>query len=188
MTKLQTCIMQADFKKFFKMFFIISLILVIAGSVAVGISFRQQIAETVQYARINEHVGGLENAFITEPTLSAVIILAVFACVCCVIFAVYWLSVAACLYQTAIFSGMHGFLWFILGICGNIFAAVLFIFARSILRKQCAVCGSWQSTTSRFCTDCGAELFAKCPICGASRERGEQYCSSCGTALKERET
>jgi hypothetical protein len=50
---------------------------------------------------------------------------------------------------------------------------------------KCPDCGKENSSTSKFCSSCGAKLNKKvnCSQCGNTIEPGAQFCSQCGTKV-----
>ena len=48
---------------------------------------------------------------------------------------------------------------------------------------NCANCGSENSSSAKFCQECGATLAAGCPTCGFVNAPGAKFCSECGTGL-----
>lgn len=129
-----------------------------------------------------------EHTPITKPSLGAKIILCAFVCLCCLIFVTYWLIIAAWLYQAAVLADMNGFLWLLAGTCGNLFAVILFILVRSVIRKKCSACGQWKQVKAKYCVHCGTQLYEKCPACGEMCANGDQYCSACGNRLHDAES
>nr|WP_217936466.1 zinc ribbon domain-containing protein [Enterocloster clostridioformis] len=129
-----------------------------------------------------------EHIPITKPSFGAKIILCAFVCLCCLIFVAYWLIIAAWLYQAAVLAGMNGFLWLLAGACGNLFAVILFILVRNVIRKKCSACGQWQQVKAKYCAHCGTQLYEKCPACGEMCANSDQYCSACGNRLHDAES
>lgn len=120
---------------------------------------------------------------LTEPSTGAKVVLGVFGLICFAVFAVYWLAVAAWLYQAAEKAGFHGILWLMLALASNLFAAVLFILLRSFLTSKCGACGTWQDKKRKYCTVCGAAMHRTCPGCGTECKSGDSYCHGCGKKL-----
>lgn len=126
-----------------------------------------------------------EHIPITKPSFGAKIILCAFVCLCCLIFVVYWLIIASCLYQAAVLADMNGFLWLLAELCGNLFVAILFILVRSVIRKKCVACEKWQQVKANYCAYCGTQLYEKCPVCGEMCANSDQYCFVCGNRLHD---
>lgn len=101
--------------------------------------------------------------------------------------AAFWLLIAAWLYQAAVKSDMNGMLWLILGLAGNVYAAVLFVVIRSFIRKKCPSCGHYQPAKMHWCTKCGTAMKKKCPKCGADCGIDEAFCHACGNKMEENE-
>lgn len=97
-------------------------------------------------------------ASVTRPSTTAVVSMGVTALLCGLLALAFWLLVAAWLYQAAVLSDMSGPLWGVLGLMGNVFAAILFAIHRSFLRKKCPDCGAGCAADARFCSTCGVEL------------------------------
>lgn len=121
-----------------------------------------------------------ENIRISEPSVPAKIAVGVTGLLCTLAAVIYWLLIAAWLYKAAVLSGMNGLLWFILGLCGNLFAAILFHLVRSFKRQKCSSCGHYSSTAAKYCAECGAALTGKCPECGETVHPDDKFCPSCG--------
>lgn len=215
MDKLKNKILQTDFPKFWKRFLPSALVLLLIGGIAAGISLRPQISEAYAYAQQLESSGShsgtdrqegaageggpqdrehdhwkedfFENAPISEPSLGVKLLLVVYALVCCLILAVYYLAFAAWLYQAGTAAHMCGPLWLLAGLLGNLAAGVLFLFLRSIFRRKCTACGQWLQPKARFCVHCGKALYARCPACGKECSTAELYCAACGHSLREAE-
>jgi class 3 adenylate cyclase/tetratricopeptide (TPR) repeat protein len=49
----------------------------------------------------------------------------------------------------------------------------------------CASCGADNSSSARFCSECGAPLQRTCPACGFEQPAGATFCSNCGIALRD---
>ncbi len=48
---------------------------------------------------------------------------------------------------------------------------------------SCPSCGTENPIGKRFCSDCGASLFATCGTCGAPSEPGKRFCGDCGSPI-----
>ncbi len=48
----------------------------------------------------------------------------------------------------------------------------------------CLQCGEPVAASGRYCSLCGAELYARCPRCEQAREAGDQSCRTCGFDFK----
>ena len=200
MNKIKQKIMQTNFTKAFKRLLIAALCVAILGGGASVFLLRTQIGEIVSYARQEEmredekdsqtESGGLhgeekdgkeqhdKEAYDKEPHGNEHGDL-----LCLLAGVAFWLLIAAWLYQSAVLSKMHGLIWFFLGLCGNLAAVVAFLLIRSLIRKKCDACGSYQTMKAQYCVQCGAVLTVKCPECGANNEKGNHYCHNCGSSL-----
>ncbi len=127
-------------------------------------------------------LGGL---MMTEADDDVMAILGLYGALCLLLFAIYWIAVAACLYQRARVSKMNGLLWLLLGLLGNVMAALAFVVIRSFIRQKCPECGSWQMAGRWYCTQCGAETGRSCPECGDLCGLDDKYCSRCGKSFDE---
>ncbi|MBP3038867.1 zinc ribbon domain-containing protein [Bacillaceae bacterium Marseille-Q3522] len=210
MNKLQSKIMNMDFKKTAKRFIVLSLIIVIVGGILTGLMFRTQISEAITYhqtyensrenrmqeetTRYNEEYredGQWEHGFekadffesvpFTVPTVGAQIVLFTYAVLCALIGLVYWLLVMAWLYQAAFRASMNRTLWTILGLFFNLAAVVAFLIVRS-LQTVCPSCGTYQKAGA-FCRACGVPLQIKCTECGVLADGKDKYCSNCGKQI-----
>lgn len=123
-------------------------------------------------------------ASISRPSTAAVVSMGVTALLCGLLAFAFWLLVAAWLYQAAALSAMSGPLWGVLGLLGNVFAAVLFVIVRSFLRRKCPACGRWQNREAIYCSACGSAMGRKCPDCGAGCPADARFCSACGAKLE----
>lgn len=204
-------VMQTNFSKFFRRFIIAAIVAVLVSGIAAGVALRPQIHEIIAHEQTavktdtydtaqqqtfewddaqtpgdwNEHHAAWKELQLAEPTTGAKVAAGLFGVICVVVFAVYWLTIAAWLYQAAVNTGFHGFLWFLLALVGNLLAVILFLLLRSFLRKQCGSCGKWQSRWSDYCSACGARLTQTCPHCGATCTPNARYCHNCGKPLQE---
>lgn len=209
MNKIREKVMQTNFTKALKQLIIVALCVAVLGGGASAFLLRTQIGEAVTYVQQEEKSGDeydgqkeygnwhgdnrerydkerpdLENV-ITRPSTAAKAAIGVTGMLCFLIGIVFWLLVAAWLYQAAVLAGMHGFLWLLLGLGGNVGAAVLFLLVRSLIREKCAACGSYQSVKAQYCTKCGAALSQKCPQCGAVCDKDDRFCHSCGKSFEQ---
>lgn len=203
MDKLKNKVLEINFPKFFRRFFSLALVVLLLGGIGAFFLLRTQIYEGVTFVRqraarsewLNDgneahhlekrdFLGALP---ITRPSFGAKLYLAGLAGLAGLMFGVYWLMAAGWLYQAAVLAHMHGFLWFLLGLCGNLFAAAAFLFLRSFARKECPACGKWLPTRAKFCLHCGERLYTRCPACGKENDAWEHYCPACGQALQETE-
>ncbi len=121
-----------------------------------------------------------ENIHITEPSVAAKITIGITGLFFALAALVFWLLIAAWLYKAAVLSGMNGFLWFLLGLGGNVFAAILFNLVRSFKCQKCFSCGCYSSAAAQYCTKCGAALTLRCPECGEIMQKSDRFCQSCG--------
>jgi len=121
---------------------------------------------------------------ITAPTPGALIAVGITGLLLMVFLFLYWLLVAAWLYQAAVLSDMNGVLWLTAGLVGNVFAAVLFGLVRSFIRVKCPSCGSYQRTETQYCTKCGAAFRKSCEGCGADCALDDKFCHACGKCVK----
>lgn len=125
MDKVKTKIIETDYFKFFKVFIPLSVIFMTAGA-AMG-----ELAVPVH-------------------SVEAFIFIVAYGGVCLLIMGIYWLAVAAWLYKKGEEAQMHGLLWLVLGLSGNVFAAVLFFIVRALYARSAlnAADGSLQSVGS----------------------------------------
>jgi membrane protease subunit (stomatin/prohibitin family) len=56
--------------------------------------------------------------------------------------------------------------------------------AQAAAGRPCPKCGSGNSATAKFCSECGASLQPHCQECGKPVEPGAKFCPECGKALK----
>lgn len=213
MNKIREKIMRTNFAKALKRLLILALcVAVLGGSVSVFL-LRAQIGEAVTYVQQQEEKRGDENDgrrevedwskediknreryekerpdwenAITRPSAAAKAAIGITGILCLLIGISFWLFIAAWLYQAAALAGMHGFLWFLLGLGGNAGTAVIFLLARSLIRKKCESCESYQPVKAQYCTKCGAVLSVKCPHCGGIGGKNDQFCRDCGKSFKQ---
>lgn len=50
---------------------------------------------------------------------------------------------------------------------------------------KCSNCGTLNSDTARFCSNCGSPLDLKCPNCGTPHAPGAKFCQNCGHRLDQ---
>lgn len=209
MTKIWNKIMKTNFSKKLKEFVIGALcILLISGGTTVFL-LSPQIAEVItnvqewhgnkddyRYETGNEESdyreGGkehhkeddvFENIHISGPSVPAKIAVGVTGLLCALAAVTFWLLIAAWLYKAAVLSGMNGLLWFILGLCGNLFAVMLFNLVRSFIRQKCSSCGHYSLLAAKYCAECGAALTEKCTECGESVHPDDKFCPACGKQM-----
>lgn len=136
--------------------------------------------------RGNEEHDFFDQMTVTAPTPAALTAAGLTGLLLMLFLFLYWLLVAAWLYQSAVLSNMNGMLWLIAGLIGNVFAAVLFGLVRSFVRVKCPSCGSCQHTKTQYCTKCGAALRESCESCGADCAPDDKFCHTCGKKLHEK--
>lgn len=122
---------------------------------------------------------------ITMPSPAALIAVGITGLLVWVLMILYWLCVAAWLYQAAVLSGMNGLVWLMAGLIGNIFAAALFLLVRNFVRVKCPSCGSFSHIKTQCCTACGTAFHENCENCGADCAAGDKFCRACGKKLHE---
>ena len=199
MNKLQRKIKDASYGKIFKWWLILGLCAALLGGGLSAVLLKPQISEAVAAVRLMEEEDqpetrreeekqghlkrhNLEALNISEPSTAAKVTVGITGVLALLFGAFYWLLVAAWLYSAAEHARMHGLLWGLLGLGGNLFAAVLFAVVRSLLRSRCPSCGTWQKHTA-YCSDCGAGMERICPKCGAKNELNDCFCPVCGQKL-----
>ena len=199
MDKVREKVLKTDFTKFFKSFFILAILVMILGGIGIGITFHTQISETFNALQKGEfHFGEMEKPYygeygeeaglslfsdITRPSAGAVTVVLLYGGIAMILLLLFWIAVAACLYQRGIRSGMNGFLWLLCGLAGNLLAIPAFLLVRSLTRQKCHICGHWQVKKRWYCTECGAEINRNCSECGELCEIHDKYCSRCGREL-----
>lgn len=209
MKNLRERIMVASFGKLLKRWIIAALCVAFLGGGVSAALLAPQIRETISavqtvhqqkgqwehdfprdgHDREEEHKDRFEaedifRASVTRPSAAAVISMCATALLCGLLDLSFWLLVAAWLYQAAALSSMSGPLWGVLGLMGNVFAAVLFVIVRSFLRRKCPTCGRWQNREAAYCSACGNALSRNCPKCGAGCPADARFCSACGVKLE----
>lgn len=208
MNKMKRRVMQTNFGRTIKRFLILAVCAVVLSGGISAFLLRTQIGEIASYAWQEEvrdewQEGTLESdglhgedfwreeertdlaKVITRPSAAAIAAACVTGVILLLAGAVYWLLVAAWLYQAAVLAKMHGMVWFLLGLCGNLAAVAVFLLLRSLIRKKCGECGSYQPVKAAYCAACGAGLTVKCPECGIVCEKDARYCRNCGKSLSE---
>lgn len=135
--------------------------------------------------RYREEHDFFENMVVTKPTIAAIITVGATAFCGFLLLLLFWLLVAAWLYQAAVRSGMNGLLWMAAGMVGNVYAAVIFLLVRSFTRKKCHSCDVFLPRKTQHCPKCGAAMREKCENCGADCASGDQFCHLCGKQLHE---
>ena len=210
MKKLQEKIMRASFGKLLKRWVIAALCVTLLGGGVSAALLSPQIRETITAVQtIHQQKDQWEHDFpgdghdreeenrerfeaedvfrasITRPSTAAFISMSVTALLCGLLALSCWLLVAAWLYQAAVLSGMSGPLWGVLGLCGNVFAAVLFVIVRSFLKKKWPACRRWQAKKTAYCAACGSAMSQKCPNCGVHCPVDSRFCPVCGVKLED---
>lgn len=209
MSKIHEKIMKVQFAKSLKKLIILAVCVMLLGGGISAVMLRQQIGEVVSNAKQWEqkkendgenyegdrrqegegrHRGEddfFENMVVTKPTTAAVITVGLTAFCGFLFLALFWLLIAAWLYQAAVRSGMNGLLWLAAGMIGNIYAAAMFLLIRSFIRIKCPACGVFLSAKVQHCPKCGAVIHETCADCGENCAPGDQFCHTCGKRLHE---
>lgn len=126
-----------------------------------------------------------ENMVVTTPTTEAFIAVGITIFCGFVFLLLFWILIAAWLYQAAVRSGMNGLLWLAAGLIGNVYAAVIFLLVRSFIRIKCPSCGAALPKKTEHCPQCGKAIREKCKNCGEICAAGDQFCRACGKKLHE---
>lgn len=203
MKNLKNRVMAWDFKRIAKQFVLIALCVVVIGGAVSGVLLQPQIREAISLEQTEKyeimpidpmvrqdhshqawqgHEHDLAWAQITEPSVPVKAAIGAIGTLCVVLGVVYWLLVAAWLYQASARADLYPLLWFLLGLAGNLAAVVLFLAVRSLRCVPCRACGRWQAA-GQFCRWCGSPMTDECPACGASVRLNDRYCRICGTEL-----
>jgi len=185
----------ANYAKLFKWWLILGICAGLLGGGLSALLLRPQIQEAIVAEQARESTPETartegerhgehhwEELAVSEPSTAAKVAVG-FTAAAAILFAVCcWLFFAGWLFQQAERSHMHGLLWGLLALGGNVFAAVLFFLVRSFSRRKCAGCGTWQRKGS-FCRNCGHKLILVCPGCGGKCAVEDRFCGSCGASL-----
>ena len=143
------------------------------------------------YARWNEREDrrGEDDFFdsmvLTKPTTAAVVTVGITIFFGYLFLFLFWLLIAAWMYQAAMRSGMSGLIWLAAGIIGNVYAAAVFLLVRSFIRTKCPSCGAFIPKKTQYCPKCGVAMNKRCENCGESSKYGNQFCHACGKQLYE---
>lgn len=212
MEKITTKIMQINFPKRLKQLLLTALCVALLGGGLSAFLLKDQISEVVSSVRSlhesedscraeagntatdscrapqekHHEEDEFEGLHMTEPSGVAKAAVGITGLLCMLAAAIYWLLIAAWLYKSAVLSDMNGFLWFLLGLCGNLFAAILFYLVRSFLRIKCSSCGHYASKAAKYCPACGAALIKTCAECGETVCTNDKFCPSCGKQMPMR--
>lgn len=192
MSKIHEKVMKADFAKSLKRLIIIAVcVMLLGGGTSAAVLASQlggaasaicQREQVVEEYRGDEH-DFLDNMTITGPVVGALITLGLTALLESLFLLLFWLLVAAWLYQAAVRSGMNGLLWLAVGLAGNVFGAAAFLLARSFIRIKCPSCGAFLPVKAQYCPKCGAAVYEKCADCGEACAVDDTFCSACGKPL-----
>ena len=121
---------------------------------------------------------------ITPPSTGAFVGLGILGAIGLAFGIVYWLLIAAWLYQAATKAKMNRIVWCIAGLICNLAAVVVFLIVRSIVRITCGNCGTVQKR-QEFCSHCGAVLERKCDVCMSKLGPDDEFCGRCGKQCGE---
>ena len=191
-------ILQMKFGKLVKRLTILSLCVVLLGGILSVVLLQPQISQFTSAVQQTEQMDGFREepshdwegwddaTDITEPTLPVKAALLAIAAIFCLMFAVWWLLVPAWLYQASYRAQMNTLLWPLLGLIWSLWGLLLFLVIRSLLRRRCDSCGTWQRKGS-YCRTCGTRFYTNCPNCGADCTSSDQFCSRCGSSLRSTE-
>ena len=212
MSRIEEKIMNMNFKKFFIRFILIAAAAVLLGGAALWAGLQDQISETEGYYRELENDDNGEGQESRQNQQGAArtenrgehrdygddnhdwegfinlsdegeAAVGAYMGLCLLVFGIYWLSVAAYLYQKAAKCRMNELFWLFVGLGFNLAGVAAFFITRRFTRQRCRECGLWQIRERRFCADCGAEMNIGCPECGNLCSHEDKYCSSCGNSL-----
>lgn len=194
MNTIKQKILKTDFKKFFRTFIPLTLILSLCGAAAAGLSLRPQISEDLSYDHMLDgqiHHPGLDGEwkdifFASDPGMGVKILLLTLTVCFLLLMAVYWFSTAAALYKSAVSAGMNGPLWGAAALALNLAAVIIFIITRSFMRQRCPSCGKWQPIDFEYCSECGEHLVKKCRQCDCACGFGDKFCKNCGSLLNDK--
>lgn len=204
MSKIHEKVMKADFAKSLKrlIIFAVCVMLLGGGTSAVVLAtqiggaasaIRQREQDVEEYRGHGDREGKegdgwdehdfLDNMTITGPVVGALITLGLTALLESLFLLLFWLLIAAWLYQAAVRSGMNGLLWLAVGLAGNVFGAAAFLLARSFTRIKCPSCGACLPVKAQYCPKCGVALYEKCADCGEACAVDDTFCRACGKPL-----
>lgn len=125
----------------------------------------------------------LDNMTITGPVIGALITLGLTVFLESLSLFLFWILVAAWLYQAAVHSGMNGLVWLVAGLAGNVFGAIIFLLVRSFIRVKCPICGAFLQVKTQYCPKCGTAMYEKCADCGEGCAVDDTFCRACGNPL-----
>lgn len=193
MVKIHEKVMRADFAKSLKRLIIFAIcVMLLGGGASVALlvpqigqaatAIRQREQDGEEYRGDGEH-DFLDNMTITPPVAGALITLGVTALCGSLSLFLFWILVAAWLYQAAVRSGMNGLVWLTVGLACNVFGAIVFVLVRSFVRIKCPSCGAFQPIKTQYCSKCGASMYEKCADCGEGCAVGDTFCRACGKPL-----
>lgn len=190
MPKIHEKIMQVNFAKSLKKLVLIFVCVSLLGGGLSAAMLRPQIKEGIKNVHEWERDDGhdfFDEEMIPRPAAAALITVGITGLLLSVFLFLFWVLVAAWLYQAAVLSDMNGLLWMIAGLVGNIFAVAAFLAVRSIIRTKCPSCGNFQPVKTLFCEKCGSAIYKICVSCGASCGTNDKFCSTCGEKLHKKE-
>ncbi|MDD3228974.1 MAG: zinc ribbon domain-containing protein [Oscillospiraceae bacterium] len=213
MNKLQSKIMNMDFKKTAKRFIVLSLIIVIGGGILTGLMFRTQISEAITYHQTYENSrenwiqkdneentkynedyredGRWEHGFEKADFFESVQ------------FTVPTVGAQIVLFTYAALCALIGLVyWFLvmawlyqaafrasmnrtLWTILGLFFNLAAVIAFLIVRSMQTVCPSCGTyqKAGAFCRACGVPLQIKCIECGVLADGKDKYCSNCGKQI-----
>jgi RNA polymerase subunit RPABC4/transcription elongation factor Spt4 len=106
---------------------------------------------------------------------------------------VFWILIAAWVYNDAERNGMSGILWALLVFFGNFIALIIYLIVRSGANssnpmtvpssKACPNCKGAIQADFVICPNCGTSLKNTCPKCEKNVQSGWQHCPYCGENL-----
>lgn len=199
MNKLTEKIRTANYPKLLARWLILALCVGLLGAVSSFLLLRPQLREAAAALQSREQEKTLqmdaqgekrhaehdwEDLSISEPSPAAKAAVGGTAAAALLFFGVYWLLVAGWIYQKSLQAGMNAMVWGFLGLLGNLGAGMVFLLVRSVLRRKCAACGTWQQK-ALYCRACGEKQERRCPSCGETCTPEDHFCHHCGKALEE---
>lgn len=114
-----------------------------------------------------------------SPVKYGLLSLKIAAGVLMLLFMIYWIAVAVCIYQNARKSKLSAPVWGIITLFTNLVGVLIYLIYKHI-NSECSFCGAVQAKGNVFCTFCGNKIGSTCRECGHFLKPSDSFCPQCG--------
>lgn len=145
--------------------------------------FENNFSEKTVY--MLSYIGGKNNEnkiyIISNPSTVAggELTIKIVASVVMLFFMVYWVLLALWVYQNAMKAKLRPLFWGIVVLITNIAGVLVYLLYKNG-NVTCPSCGTSQSKSHKFCTNCGSTIGKCCNQCGTHIAKNDLFCPGCG--------